>query len=171
VSESGSRFIIDHVITGLLNAEKEAATNENRRRTALTTANYNFTRDDSDADSDGSQYVLNVIPKNDNKFLYRGKIWIDAKDFAVTKIEAEPAKNPSFWIRKTEVRHRYKKIEGFWLPAENSTESSIRMGGQALLSIEYENYEIPAADQLNATEHGGENSNAPLTHPEDSAFH
>ena len=44
--------------------------------------------------ADHPQYVLNVIPRTDEKFLYRGKIWVDAKDFAVTRIEAEPAKEP-----------------------------------------------------------------------------
>lgn len=145
LSQSGSKIVIDHVITGLLNAEKEAGTKDNRQRTALSPANYNFELADSDADSDDSHYVLNVIPKTGNKFLYRGKIWIDVKDFAVTRIEAEPAKSPSFWVRRTEVRHQYKKVGDFWLPAENTTNSSIRMGGHAILSIEYKDYDVIGA--------------------------
>jgi hypothetical protein len=171
LSQSGSRFILDHVITGLLNAEKEAATSQNRRRTALTTTNYDFTLDDLDAGSDRSQYVLNLMPRNDNKFLYRGKIWIDAKDFAVTKIEAEPARNPSFWIRKTEVRHQYLKREGFWLPAENHTESSIRGGGHAILSIEYKDYEFPGTDHPDTTESDAKNSGAPVALPAETDLH
>ena len=42
-------------------------------------------------------YVMRVEPLRETKFLYRGTIWIDSQDFAVTRIEAEPAKNPSFW--------------------------------------------------------------------------
>jgi len=148
VSQSGSKLLIDHVINGLLNAEKEAASAVNRQRTALTPANYDFTL--ADADGDASQYVLEVIPKNNNKFLYRGRIWIDAKDFAVSRIEAEPAKNPSLWVKKTEVRHRYEKVDDFWLPAQNSTDSMIRMGGHALLSIEYRDYRITEAGPLNS---------------------
>lgn len=148
VSQSGSKLLIDHVINGLLKAEKEAASAANRQRTALTPANYDFTR--VDADGDASQYVLEVTPKNNNKFLYRGRIWIDAKDFAVSRIEAEPAKNPSFWVEKTEVRHRYEKVDDFWLPAENNTDSLIRMGGHALLSIEYGDYRITEADPLSS---------------------
>jgi hypothetical protein len=171
LSQSGSRFIFDHVITGLLNAEKEAATSQNRGRTALTTTNYDFTLDDVDAAGDRSQYVLNLTPRNDNKFLYRGKIWIDAKDFAVTKIEAEPARNPSFWIRKTEVHHQYLKREGFWLPAENHTESSIRGGGHATLSIEYKDYEFPGTDHPDTTESDAKNSSAPVALPAESDLH
>jgi hypothetical protein len=54
-----------------------------------------------------------------SKFLYRGKIWVDAKDLALTQIEGEPAKNLSFWIKKTDIAHKYTKVEDFRLPAEN----------------------------------------------------
>jgi hypothetical protein len=171
LSQSGSKFLIDHVITGLLNGEKEAANKDNRQRTALSAANYNFTLADNDSDGDESQYVLSVIPKTDNKFLYRGKIWIDGNDFAVTRIEAEPAKSPSFWVRRSEVHHRYKKVADFWLPAENTTDSSIRMGGHALLSIEYKDYEIIGAVRPDPAEHPGDNSSAPVTTLKIMVFH
>jgi hypothetical protein len=142
LSQTGTKFILNHVINGLLEGEKEAAIGENRQRTSLTSRNYNFTLDETATAIEPSQYVLNVIPKHDNKFLYRGKIWVDATDFAVTRIEAEPAKSPSFWVKKTTVRHRYEKVGDFWLPAENNSESIMRMGGRALLSIEYKDYRV-----------------------------
>lgn len=140
VSQSGSKFIIDHVFKKLLEGEQEAANEENRRQTALTTENYDFTLAGYETSAQGGRYVLNLTPKTKNKFLYRGKIWVDAKDFAVKRIEGEPGKNPSFWIKKTEVKHSYLKVGDFWLPAENRTESVIRLGGIAYLSIEYKDY-------------------------------
>lgn len=128
VSQSGSKVLVEHVIKGLLDAEKESATEENKKRSALTVENYDFVLDGSDGAEGNTEYVLRVTPKSDNKFLYRGKIWVDAKDFAVTRIEAEPAKNPSFWLRKTQVSHRYEKVGDFWFPEENKSDSSIRLG-------------------------------------------
>jgi hypothetical protein len=142
LSESGAKFILNHVIKGLLGGEKEAATEENRKHTALDTTNYNFTLADRETALEKSQYVLKVFPKHDHKFLYRGKIWVDTKDFAVTRIEAEPAKSPSFWVKRSEVRQRYEKIGDFWLPRETRTESTMRMGGRALLFIEYKDYQV-----------------------------
>lgn len=130
VSESGSKFIIDHVFKRLLEGEQEAANPENRRLTALSTDNYNFALAGYENTPAGGLYVLSLLPKTRNKFLYRGKIWVDAHDFAVVRIEGEPAKNPSFWIRKTEVKHQYKKVNEFWLPTENHTESVIRLGAR-----------------------------------------
>jgi outer membrane lipoprotein-sorting protein len=158
VSQTGSKFVIDHVFKKLLEGEQEAANEENRRNTALSTENYDFTSAGYEATPDGAEYILNLLPKTKNKFLYRGKIWVDAKDFAVVRIEAEPAKNPSFWIKKTEVKHKYVKVGDFWLPSENRTESVIRLGGQAVLSIEYEDYKITKAAPLRGVENARENS-------------
>ena len=152
VSQTGSKFVIDHVFKKLLEGEQEAANQENREHTALSRENYNFTSAGYEITPDGPQYVLNLLPKTKNKFLYRGKIWVDAKDFAVVRIEGEPARNPSFWIKKTEVRHRYIKVNDFWLPAENHTESVIRLGGRAILSIEYKDYKITKAAPLHGIE-------------------
>lgn len=152
VSETGSRFVIDHVLKKLLEGEKDATNDENRRRTALDTDNYDFTLAGYETSPAGARYILNVIPKTKNKYLYRGKVWVDAKDFAVCRIEAEPAKNPSFWVKKSEIKHKYTKVGNFWLPQENHTESWIRFGGHALLTIEYKDYKITDAAPINAAE-------------------
>lgn len=148
ISESGSKFIIDHVFKKLLEGEQEAANEENQRRTALSEENYDFQMDGFENTPSGPRYVLQVLPKSKNKFLYNGKIWVDAKDFAVTQIEAVPAKNPSFWIKRTDIEHRYEKVNEFWLPAENHTESVIRLGGRAILTIEYKDYQVVASGSI-----------------------
>ncbi len=153
VSETGSKFIVDHVFKKLLEGELEAASDENRRRSALNSENYDFTLAGYEESPEGGRYVLNLLPKTKNKFLYQGKIWVDAKEFAVVRIEGEPGKNPSFWIKKTEIAHRYVKVNDFWLPAENHTESVIGLGAPATLSIEYKHYKIPGATPLPGVEH------------------
>jgi hypothetical protein len=142
VAQTGSKFVIDHIFKRLLEGEQEAAKGDNRIDTALTRKNYDFEFAGIEKNPEGDQYVLRLLPKNKNKYLYRGKIWVDAKDFAVARIEGEPGKNPSIWIKKTDITHKYKKVDGFWLPAENHTESFIRLGGKATLSIEYQDYRI-----------------------------
>ena len=68
-------------------------------------------------------------------------------DFAVTRIEAEPAQNPSFWTKKNEIHHEYKKFQSFWLPTRNESVSYIRLGGRATLTIEYMDYRVTDARQ------------------------
>jgi hypothetical protein len=138
VSQSGSKIVLDRVFTKLLEAEKESVRPEIASQTKLNRENYEFAFVGYDA-ADG-QYELRVTPKHKNKFLYRGNIWVDATDFAVTRIEAEPAQNPSFWTKKSEVHHEYQKIQNSWVPAKNESISYIRLGGRATLTIEYKDY-------------------------------
>jgi hypothetical protein len=140
VSQTGSGLLIDRVFKKLLKSEEEAA--QDQGRTALTTANYNFSLAGSEIDSGRKLYILNVAPKADGKLLYRGRIWVDADDYAVARIEAEPAQNPSFWIRKTEIHHVYSKTGDFWLPATNRSVTKVRVGGTAVLTIDYGTYRI-----------------------------
>lgn len=144
-SETGSKLIIDRVFKKLLQSEKEALEAENLRRTALNEENYVFTLLNYEITSAGSMYALSVEPRRKDKFLYRGRIWVDGKDFAVVRIEAEPAKNPSFWIKNTRIEHRYVKVNDFWLPAHNSSLTSVRLGGRADLTIDYQDYHVTPA--------------------------
>jgi hypothetical protein len=85
----------------------------------------------------GGQYVLRVSPKVRSKYVYRGKVWVDGIDFAITQIGAEPSQPPSFWTKKSAFHHEYKKVDAFWLPAWNESVSYIRLGGRVTLIIEY----------------------------------
>jgi hypothetical protein len=146
VSQSGSKFLVDRVFKRMIESEREAAKDQDHN--ALNESNYSFEMKGFERTPEGGQYVLAVTPRTKNKFLYRGTIWVDAADFAVARIEAAPAQNPSFFIKRTEVKHRYQKVGDFWLPAENHSVSYLRFGGHADLSIEYQNYKIIAADPI-----------------------
>jgi hypothetical protein len=147
-SATGSRMIIDKVFKKLLEAEKEASAAEIQRRTALNGDNYDFTLVGLESTPFGSMYVLIVEPKTKDRFLYRGRIWVDAEDFAVVRLEAEPAKNPSFWTKSNEVEQVYMKVNDFWLPSRNHSVTTIRLGGRAELTIQYNNYQITGADPV-----------------------
>ena len=144
VSQTGSKLIIDRVFKRLLESEKEAAEPEMHTRTLLNPNNYDIALVGFDASATGSQYVLAVYPKAKSKYVYRGKVWVDGTDFAVTKIDAEPAQNPSFWTKKSEIHHEYMKVKDFWLPRRNESISYIRLGGRATLTIDYNNYRVNA---------------------------
>jgi hypothetical protein len=152
ISQSGPKWMINLVLKRLLETEQESIEDKNRDSIQITRQNYDFTMLESQDTGDGCSYVLGVQPKMPNKFLFRGRIWVDDKDFAVCRIEAEPAKNPSFWIKKTEIHHSFVKVGDFWLPAENKSVSDVRLGGCATLTIKYEDYEIQAAHALEMTD-------------------
>lgn len=142
VSQTGSKLIIDRVFKRLLDSEKEAAEPEIHVRMLLNRKNYDISLVGYEPSAQGNQYILAVYPKSKSKYVYRGRVWIDATDFAVTRIDAEPDENPSFWTKKSEFHHEYEKVQNFWLPRHNESISYIRLGGRATLTIDYNNYRI-----------------------------
>jgi len=150
-SEKGSHLLIEKVLHKLLQSEQEALTEENRARVALNNENYRFALAGYEVTQTGPCYILSVEPLTKNKLLYRGRIWVDAADFAVVRIEATPAKNPSFWTKETTIEQTYAKVGDFWLPSSNRTSSAIRLGGHALLTIDYQNYQVQAGSALRTT--------------------
>jgi hypothetical protein len=151
VSQSGSKLVQDRVFKRLLDSEKEAAEPAVSARSQLNRDNYDFELVGYETSENGGQYVLKVTPKSKTKYVYAGKVWVDGTDFAVTRIEAEPALNPSFWTKKSEIHHEYGKIGAFWLPLRNESVSYIRLGGRATLTIEYKDYRVTDARQTAKT--------------------
>ena len=85
--------------------------------------------------------MLEVSPKTKNKFLILGRIWVDAEDFAVTRVEGQPAKNPSFWIHNVHVVQKYGRTGQVLVArAETSRSADARIFGTTDLSIEYFDY-------------------------------
>ena len=147
-SATGPKMIIGKVFKRLLQVEQEALGAEAQKRTDLNRDNYDFTLVGYDRTPSGSMYVLSVKPRTTDRFLYRGRIWVDAKDFAVTRLDAESAKNPSFWTKNSKIEVAYMKVGDFWLPERTYSVTAIRFGGRAELTIQYENYQITSADPV-----------------------
>ena len=147
-SATGSKLIVEKVLKKLLEAEKEESRPGMEGRFALTEANYRFSLIRYESTRSGSVYVLSVEPRRKDTFLYRGRIWVNAEDFAVERLDAEPAKNPSFWTKNTDIVQVYTKVSDFWLPANNHSVTAIRLGGRADLTIDYKDYRITDASQV-----------------------
>jgi hypothetical protein len=154
VSESGSGTVRRRVFKKLLEAEQESMREENQKRTAITPENYTFQLTDYQKIDGNEFFVLEARPLNKNKFLFRGRIWIDAKDFAIAHVEGEPAVNPSWWTVKTDFKRSYQKIGDFWLPESNESETKVRIFGTAVLTIKYGEYQIAQAHNLNPASDG-----------------
>ena len=140
VSQSGSKILSEKILKKAMEAEAEAS--KDSGATALTPANYRFQLQGNEILGGRPAYILSVEPLKESKFLYRGKVWVDATDFAVAKVEASPAKNPSFLISRTQIQWTYAKTGNFWLPQRSRSESKIRIGGTAVLTIDYGTYQI-----------------------------
>ncbi len=142
VSEKGSGFVRGRVFKPLMESEIEAAAGRSRHDSSITPDNYTFELL-GEEDVDGHHcFVAKATPKRKAKYLFNGKIWIHATDFAVVKIEGQPAQNPSFWIKRVDFVRRYQKVGAFWLPLKDESTSQVRVVGAHVLTINYGNYQI-----------------------------
>jgi outer membrane lipoprotein-sorting protein len=148
ITESGSEIMRNRVLKAILAAEKEAMQKENRERTALNMNNYDLSLAGVEGEPQPKYYILEAKPKVKNKFLFKGKVWVDARDFAVTRIEGEPAKNPSWWTKKNDITYTYQKLGDFWLPAHTESITDVRVFGHTVLSIEYKDYHLIETREL-----------------------
>ena len=140
VSGSGSAFVRSHVLQKMIEAEAESSRRSDREQSRILPKNYAF-RLIGTATSEGRPaYLLDLIPKTKNKFLIQGRVWVDAEDYAVTRIEGSPAKNPSFWIKSVKIVQRYGKTGPFWLPVLNSSSAEARIFSTTDVTIEYFDY-------------------------------
>jgi hypothetical protein len=142
LSESGSDYIRRKVISKLIEAEQDAAQNENRDQTRITPENYKFELLGNEEQEGHSCFLIALIPTHSKKYLIKGRIWVDQEDFAIVRMEGSPAKNPSFWTRKVEFTRRYQKHGPFWLAASIESESEVLIAGKSSLKIEYSDYVI-----------------------------
>lgn len=142
ISEKGSGFVRGRVFKPLMESEVETAAGRSRHDTSISPANYSFELL-GEEDVDGHHcYVAQATPKHKNKYLFNGKVWIHATDFAVVKIAGQPAQNPSFWIKRVDFVRRYQKVGDFWLPLKDESTSQVRIVGAHVLTINYGNYQI-----------------------------
>jgi hypothetical protein len=141
-SFSGSGLLRKMVLNRLLETEKQSAQGAARINSAISTDNYNFEFVREDLCEGRLMYILRATPKKKSEVLIEGLMWVDGEDFAVTRVEGHPAKNPSFWIKRIRFEHQYGKFGDFWFPVKNASVTSVRIFGDTTVEIIYKNYLI-----------------------------
>ena len=141
-SEEGSWIIRTLVFKRLMESEAESASGQQHRDSSLKPANYTF---HLIGEQDIGPYhciVAEAVPKRKDKYLFEGRIWIDAQDFAVVRIAGHPAKKLSFWINRAEFVRQYQKIGEFWVPCKDQTFVDMKLYGKKVLTIDHRDYTI-----------------------------
>ena len=160
-STHGIGWIHRRVFGRLLEAE-QAASGPERSASAISTANYDAELVRSEQQKGRDCYVVALRAKHTGKYLFNGYAWIDKQDFAVVRLEGEPAQSPSFWVLRAPFVREFQRIDGLWFPDHDETYSRIRFAGEYILRIQYADYRI-------STRSGNDSSGtAPRTVPTNS---
>ncbi len=140
LAEDGWKSANKHVLRKMLESESETSLPGTRPKTRLVPANYEFRLIGSEYLQGRPAYLIEAIPQRTDKYSFRGRIWVDAEDFAVARVEGQPAKNPSFWTRSVHFVQQYHKSGAFWFPESTTSVTDARIFGATDVSIRYFDY-------------------------------
>ena len=141
-SESGSGMVRRMALNQLISSEVEAAAGKQHHDSAISPENYSLDLLGEQQVGPYHCFVAQAVPKRKDKYLFEGKVWIDAGDYAVVRIEGHPAKKLSFWIQRADFVRQYQKIGNFWLPQRDDTFVQVRMYGRKVLTIDHQDYVV-----------------------------
>lgn len=141
-SETGSGIVRHMVFDHLIQSEGETSSGREHHDSAITEASYAFELIGEEDLGLYHCFVLTATPKRKDKYLFEGKIWIDAVDFATVQVAGHPAKKPSFWVNRADFVREYQRIDGFWLPLRDETLVEVKMYGRKVFTVEHEQYII-----------------------------
>lgn len=120
------RKVLDH----------EAEMTSHRDRAELTDTNYEFALAGT-SELDGHWcYVIELKPRRSSTELLRGRAWVDAETYLVRKIDGQPAKNPSWWVRDVHITINYGPADGMWMPLATRAVADVRLLGKHVLTSE-----------------------------------
>lgn len=142
VAETGSGLIRSRVFKPLMESEVQTAAGRNRHDSSINSDNYSFDLLGEEKLDGHHCFVVQATPKRNDTYLFKGKIWIHAAEFAVVQIAGQPAKNPSFWIKRVDFVRRNQKLGEFWLPLKDESITQVKVAGKNILTIDHGHYEI-----------------------------
>jgi hypothetical protein len=79
--------------------------------------------------------AIELIPKRKSPYLLKGRMWVNASDMMLVKIEGQPPTSASFFEGRPEIVREYKQIHGFSLAQHNHAVSSKFLVGQSTVDI------------------------------------
>lgn len=112
---------------------REAAIAKHRESSDISPDNYTFRFLRETIASGQPCYVLQLLPKRKDKNLLRGTIWVDANTSRIHRLEGEPEKNPSWWVRDVHIVLVFADVGGIWLPASSKYTATVRLLGPSTM--------------------------------------
>jgi hypothetical protein len=81
-------------------------------------------------------YLLGLEPKHKEPELVRGQAWVDQHSYLVRHIEGQMAKNPSWWVKRVDVKLDFADVGGAWLQTNMQAVADVRILGTQTLKAQ-----------------------------------
>lgn len=118
----------EKVIRHILDHEVDAA--RDSRTLAVNEQNYRFDYDGEETVASVPCYRLTIAPKHERKDLLNATIWVDKDSYRIVRMEGDPSKSPSFWVKDVHVVLNFGEVSGMWMQTEIQALAHLRFGGE-----------------------------------------
>lgn len=142
VSESGSRTA-RFVLRKILQNEEQLSRGQNRNDLLITSRNYEMSLSDPAVHQLDKRdcLVLQIKPRKQSPYLLDGKIWVDATNYHIVRVEGTAAAGSGLAGRPT-IERDYTDIDGVPVAVHAKSVSSQLLLGDTVLEIRYQNYRL-----------------------------
>ena len=144
LSQSGSTFIQDHVLSTILDREKEINLPGIREHSWFTSANYEMKLKSGAVErlDERDCLALAIVPKHKAPNMIEGTLWVDAKDGSIVRMEGTASQSPSIFTGPAQVRRRYVNVNGYSMATDARATSDSFFLGRTIVTIAYRDYQI-----------------------------
>jgi hypothetical protein len=129
--ESSSGGMGEKVLRDVLSKETEPPHDAHRKE--LSSENYAFQLLGEETLDGRRCFLLSMNPRREEKDLLRGKIWVDAENYNIRRVEGSPAKNPSWWIHDLHILMSFAEVDGMWLRTFTQAVANVRFKGRYVM--------------------------------------
>ena len=130
----------EKVIRHILDHEVDAA--RDPRMMSVNEQNYRFDYDGEEPVGALGCYRLTIAPKHDRKDLLNATIWVDKNSYRIVRMEGEPVKSPSFWVKDVHLILDFGEVAGMWMQTEVHALAHLRFGGEYKIVSQDLDYDV-----------------------------
>jgi hypothetical protein len=128
--ESSHGGMGEKILRDVLDHETEKKDARETARKEFSPDNYAFSLAGSEVLDGRRCFVLQMNPRHEDKDLLRGQVWVDAENFNIRKVEGNPSKSPSWWIRDLHILMSFSEVDGMWLRTFTQAVANVRFKGR-----------------------------------------
>lgn len=145
VHYSGDGFVKNNVITRLLQTEVDHVQKDDPSLTAISLANYKFNYRGLNRVNERIVHVYQVKPHKKRPGLFKGRVYLDAHNGSLVRVEGSVVKSPSFFVKHIDFWQDYTDVQSFTLPTHMHSEAKARIVGRTIVDIVHRDYQaVPA---------------------------
>ncbi len=147
VSQSGSSIWRNEVLGTLLDNEKRMSQPGNVETALINSSNYEMKLDGNARERLNGRdcLVLDITPRRSSQYLFNGKLWVDAQDFAIVQLKGTASKSAFFLASAAEVTRQYDEMSELPMATHAEAVSGSALLGQTVVKVDYSNYQIDLA--------------------------